>query len=164
MYPGMFSGMNRGLGAGFMTAFENDSGELRSAALGMVSGISNLMSVVPVIAVTIAKSQGVNVGIFGIDDNGVSVNGNGASAPVPSPPDNNAPDIIHEHDGGFDVNTTDEELVEEELYEDELITGKTVKEEPVEPEPVHGDTDEEIGFGRDWEPEDDEIPIVGGEQ
>lgn len=110
-YPGMAKGLNMGLGHAFMTGMDSKKDEIASAGLEMVQGISNIMSAVPIIAVAYAKSQGVNVGIFGVDENQMFGKGNGTK---PEPPAKQS-DIIHEHNGGFDVNTSGEE---EELVHD----------------------------------------------
>lgn len=162
MYPGMFSGMNRGLGAGFMTAFENDSGELRTAALNMVGGISGIMSVIPVIAVTIAKANGVNVGMFGIDENHMfGKSGNGAKQPEPPAKQS---DIIHERPYGFDVNTSGEEedVHDPGEFETEIDSGHV---EDAEYDESKYDGDELLLEG-EFEEEElvNQIPLGGDDQ
>ena len=139
-YPGMAKGLNMGLGHAFMTGMDSKKDEIASAGLEMVQGISNIMSAVPIIAVAYAKSQGVNVGIFGVDENQMFGKGNGTK---PEPPAKQS-DIIHEHNGGFDVNTSgdDGEYDESEYDGDELLLeGEFEKEELVNeiPLPLEGD-------------------------
>jgi len=107
-YPGMAKGLNMGLGHAFMTGMDSKKDEIASAGLEMVQGISNIMSAVPIIAVAYAKSQGVNVGIFGIDEKEIFGRGNGNGKKATEAPPAKQSEIIHEHDGGFDVNTSDD--------------------------------------------------------
>lgn len=147
-YPGMAKGLNMGLGHAFMTGMDSKKDEIASAGLEMVQGISSIMSAVPIIAVAYAKSQGVNVGIFGVDENQMFGKNNGAK---PEPPAKQS-DIIHEHDGGFDVNTTGEE---EELAPD--------------PGEFDNDTESELDgvYVHDEDEEEElvnEIPLGGDDQ
>ena len=133
-YPGMAKGLNMGLGHAFMTGMDSKKDEIASAGLEMVQGISNIMSAVPIIAVAYAKSQGVNVGIFGVDENQMfGKSGNGAKQTEPPAKQS---DIIHERPDGFDVNTSGEE--EEELvpdpgeFETEIDSGNVIDEDDEE--------------------------------
>jgi len=139
MYPSMMTGLNKGLGHAFMTGMDTKKEDIADAGLQMVKGISDIMSAVPIVAVAFAKSQGVNVGIFGIDEKEMFGKGNGAK---PEPPANKQSDIIHEHDGGFDVNTSDDDgEYDESKYDGDelLLEGEFEEEELVNQIPLEGD-------------------------
>jgi len=151
-YPGMAKGLNMGLGHAFMTGMDSKKDEIASAGLEMVQGISNIMSAVPIIAVAYAKSQGVNVGIFGVDENQMFGRDNGAK---PEPPAKQS-DIIHEHDGGFDVNTSDDG---DDDIGDENGYGEGSFEEEIDS--GHVRDEDELLLDGDFEEEElvDEIPL-----
>jgi hypothetical protein len=144
----MASGLNRGLGHAFMVGMDGKKDEIASAGLEMVNGISNIMSSIPIIAVAIAKSQGVNVGIFGVDEDGMFGRNNGAKQPEPPAKQS---DIIHEHKGGFDVNTSGEEepIPDEGIFDNDTeseLDGVYVRDEDDEEE---GELDGKIPVGDD---------------
>ena len=161
-YPGMAKGLNMGLGHAFMTGMDSKKDEIASAGLEMVQGFSNIMSAVPIIAVAYAKSQGVNVGIFGVDENQMfGKSGNGAKQPEPPAKQS---DIIHEHDGGFDVNTAGEEeyVHDPGEFETEIDSGNVIDED----EELVNDTESELDgvYVHDEEELVNEIPLGGDDQ
>lgn len=120
-YPSMMTGLNRGIGHAFLTGMDEKKGDIAEAGLEMVRGFSNVMSAIPIVAVAYAKSKGVNVGLFGIDEQQM-LGGVGNKQPPASAPQEPANEgVMVEHDGGFDIDTIQEEddYVEDECVEDD---------------------------------------------
>jgi len=110
-YPSMITGLNKGIGHAFLLGMDEKKGEIASAGLELVQGFSNVMSAIPVLAVAYAKSKGVNVGLFGIDEGSMFPHQQHSQ---PSQPVSNG--TMKERDDGFDVDTIGEE---DEEYDDE---------------------------------------------
>jgi len=94
-----------------LLGMDEKKGEIASAGLELVQGFSNVMSAIPVLAVAYAKSKGVNVGLFGIDEGSMFPH---QQQSQPSQPVSNG--TMKERDDGFDVDTIGEE---DEEYDDE---------------------------------------------
>jgi len=110
-YPSMITGLNKGIGHAFLLGMDEKKGEIASAGLELVQGFSNVMSAIPVLAVAYAKSKGVNVGLFGLDEGSMFPH---QQQSQPSQPVSNG--TMKERDDGFDVDTIGEE---DEEYDDE---------------------------------------------
>lgn len=113
-YPSMITGLNRGIGHAFLTGMDEKKGEIASAGLELVQGFSNVMSAIPVLAVAYAKSKGVNVGLFGIDEGSMFPHQcqNQSAPPVSG-------GTIKERDDGFEVDTIGDDDDEYDDYDDE---------------------------------------------
>ena len=156
-YPSMATGLNRGIGHAFLMGMDEKKGDIAQAGLEMVRGFSGVMSAIPVLAVAYAKSKGVNVGLFGMDENMLA--GQQQQAPSPSPQvDSKA---MKERRNGFDVDTIDEDEYYDEgdEYESDDINNESNKASDIDlslsDNAVHEFTiDKRNGKESDIEPED----------
>lgn len=146
-YPNMMTGLNRGIGHAFLTGMDEKKGDIAEAGLEMVRGFSNVMSAVPVVAVAYAKSKGVNVGLFGIDEQQILGGAANKQPPDSAPQEPVDEGVIVENGNGFFEVDTIQEDDEYEDEEDEVIDdfedGEPLKpEELVEPEEPEFDRSE----------------------
>ena len=159
MYPSMMTGLNKGIGHAFLTGMDEKKGDIAQAGLEMVRGFSGVMSAIPVIAVAYAKSKGVNVGLFGMDENMMAGQ---QQAPSPSPQfDSKA---MKERRNGFDVDTIEDDEYhyydnEGDDYESDDINNESNKASDIDlslsDNAVHEFTiDKRNGKESDIEPED----------
>lgn len=134
MYPGMAAGLNHGIGHAFLTGMDEKKGDIAEAGLEMVRGFSNVMSALPLVAVAYAKSKGVNVGLFGIDEQQILGGATNKQPPdsVPQEPANEG--VMVEHDDGFEIDTIQEDDDCEEESDDLYETDEYCGGEPEEPE------------------------------